>query len=123
MLISAEQRARYDRQIILREIGESGQEKLRAGSVLVVGAGGLGAPALAYLVAAGVGRVGLIDDDVVELSNLQRQILFTSRDIGRSKARVRRGAPHGSQPRGEARGACRALHRGQRARVSWLNTR
>jgi len=86
MLISAEERVRYDRQLILREIGESGQEKLRAGAVLVVGAGGLGAPVLSYLVAAGVGRVGLIDDDVVQLSNLHRQILYTSRDIGRSKA-------------------------------------
>ena len=86
MLISAEERVRYDRQIILRDIGEGGQEKLRAGSVLVVGAGGLGAPVLSYLVAAGVGRVGLIDDDDVQLSNLHRQILYTTRDIGRSKA-------------------------------------
>ena len=86
MLISAEERVRYDRQIILRDIGEGGQEKLRAGSVLVVGAGGLGAPVLSYLVAAGVGRVGLIDDDDVQLSNLHRQILYTTCDIGRSKA-------------------------------------
>ncbi len=79
---------RYDCQLVLKDVGERGQDKLRNASVLVVGAGGLGAPALYYLVAAGVGRVGIVDDDVVELSNLQRQILFTTADIGRSKAEV-----------------------------------
>ena len=79
---------RYDCQLVLKDVGERGQDKLRKGSVLVVGAGGLGAPVLYYLVAAGVGRVGIVDDDVVELSNLQRQILFTTADIGRPKAEV-----------------------------------
>ena len=88
MLIRGEERQRYDCQLVLKEVGESGQDKLRRGSVLVVGAGGLGAPILLYLVAAGVGRVGIVDDDVVELSNLQRQILFTTADIGRRKAEV-----------------------------------
>jgi molybdopterin-synthase adenylyltransferase len=86
MLISGKERARYDCQLVLREIGERGQDKLREGSVLVVGAGGLGAPVLFYLAAAGVGRLGIVDDDVVELSNLQRQILFTTADIGKGKA-------------------------------------
>lgn len=86
MRISGQERQRYDCQLVLREVGERGQEALRGGSVLVVGAGGLGAPVLFYLAAAGVGRIGIVDDDVVELSNLQRQILFTTADIGRPKA-------------------------------------
>jgi molybdopterin/thiamine biosynthesis adenylyltransferase len=88
VLIRGEERQRYDCQLVLKEVGESGQDKLRRGSVLVVGAGGLGAPILLYLVSAGVGRVGIVDDDVVELSNLQRQVLFTTADIGRPKAEV-----------------------------------
>jgi len=86
VLISGKERLRYDCQLVLKDVGERGQDKLRKGSVLVVGAGGLGAPVLYYIVAAGVGRVGIVDDDVVELSNLQRQILFTTGDIGKSKA-------------------------------------
>jgi len=86
MLISGTERQRYDCQLVLKDIGERGQDKLRKSSVLVVGAGGLGAPVLYYIVAAGVGRVGIVDDDVVELSNLQRQILFATDDIGKSKA-------------------------------------
>ena len=88
MRISGHERQRYDCQLVLKEVGERGQDALRAGSVLVVGAGGLGAPVLFYLAAAGVGRIGIVDDDVVELSNLQRQILFTTADIGRPKAEV-----------------------------------
>jgi len=88
VLIRGEERQRYDCQLVLKELGEHGQDMLRGGSVLVVGAGGLGAPILFYLVAAGVGRVGIVDDDVVELSNLQRQILFATADIGRPKAEV-----------------------------------
>ena len=68
---------RYSRQTILAEIGEEGQKKLRSSSVLIVGLGGLGAPAATYLVGAGVGRVGLADNDVVSLTNLQRQTLYT----------------------------------------------
>jgi adenylyltransferase/sulfurtransferase len=86
VLIEGRERQRYDCQLVLKEVGERGQDKLRRGSVLVVGAGGLGAPVLQYLVAAGVGRVGIVDDDVVELSNLQRQVLFATADIGRPKA-------------------------------------
>lgn len=79
---------RYARQIVLPEIGEAGQAKLLASSVLVVGSGGLGSPALAYLAAAGVGRLGIVEPDRVELSNLQRQLLFETADIGRPKAQA-----------------------------------
>jgi adenylyltransferase/sulfurtransferase len=77
---------RYHRQIILPGFGEKGQQKLLQAKVLVVGAGGLGCPALQYLTAAGVGMIGIIDDDVVSLDNLQRQVLYSVNDIGFSKA-------------------------------------
>jgi adenylyltransferase/sulfurtransferase len=77
---------RYSRQIALPGIGIEGQRRLRGGSVLVIGAGGLGSPALLYLAAAGVGRIGVIDDDLVALSNLQRQVLFAVADLGKNKA-------------------------------------
>ena len=76
---------RYSRHILLGEVGGMGQERLRQASVLVVGAGGLGSPLLLYLAAAGVGRIGLVDDDVVSLSNLQRQIAHTTARIGMAK--------------------------------------
>jgi molybdopterin/thiamine biosynthesis adenylyltransferase len=82
---SNEQLERYSRQIILKEVGIKGQKKLLAGSVLIIGAGGLGAPAALYLAAAGVGRLGIVDADEVDLSNLQRQIIHSSRDLGRPK--------------------------------------
>jgi adenylyltransferase/sulfurtransferase len=77
---------RYARQILIGQIGPGGQEKLARSSVMVVGAGGLGSPALTYLAAAGVGRVGLVDSDNVSLSNLNRQFLHNVNDIGRPKA-------------------------------------
>ena len=80
-----EQLDRYARHIILREVGGSGQMALLRAKVLVVGAGGLGAPMLLYLAAAGVGTIGIIDDDVVELSNLQRQVIHATADIGKNK--------------------------------------
>ena len=80
--------ARYDRQLILPDFGLEAQEKLRSAHVLVVGAGGLGCPVLQYLAAAGIGRISLADGDVVSLSNLHRQVLYTEQDIGRSKALV-----------------------------------
>ena len=80
------QKERYNRHLILNEIGEEGQKKLLAAKVLVVGAGGLGAPVLQYLAAAGVGTIGIVDDDVVSLSNLQRQILYRTNQIGEPKA-------------------------------------
>lgn len=85
MLSSAEQE-RYSRQIMLPQIGEEGQQKLKAAKVLVVGAGGLGCPVLQYIAAAGVGNIGIVDGDVVSLSNLQRQILYTEADIDKPKA-------------------------------------
>ena len=76
---------RYARQVILPEMGEAGQRKLAQAKILVVGAGGLGSPSLLYLAAAGIGKLGIIDHDRVDLSNLQRQILFETGDIGRHK--------------------------------------
>lgn len=85
MDFSDDQIERYARHIILKEIGGAGQQKLLAARVLVVGAGGLGSPLLMYLAAAGVGTLGIVDDDTVSLSNLQRQILHRTADIGRPK--------------------------------------
>src|SRR3954451_4220890 len=84
-MLSPDELERYARHIVLREVGGPGQAALRAASVLAVGAGGLGAPVLMYLAAAGVGRLGVVDDDVVSLSNLQRQIIHFTPDIGRPK--------------------------------------
>jgi molybdopterin-synthase adenylyltransferase len=83
---------RHARHILLKEIGGPGQQKLSQAHVAIVGAGGLGAPAALYLAAAGVGRITLIDPDVVELSNLQRQILFRTCDVGVDKARAGQAA-------------------------------
>lgn len=77
---------RYNRQIILPEIGESGQDKLSKAKVLVIGAGGLGAAILPYLAAAGVGEIGIVDDDVIEVSNLHRQVIYKSSAVGKYKA-------------------------------------
>ena len=85
MPFTSAQRARYARQLALPEIGESGQTRLAEARILIVGAGGLGSPAAYYLAAAGIGTLGLVDDDVVEASNLQRQILHGTADIGRLK--------------------------------------
>jgi molybdopterin/thiamine biosynthesis adenylyltransferase len=83
--LSADERERYARHILLKEIGGPGQQKLKAATVAIVGMGGLGAPAALYLAAAGIGRLRLIDDDAVSLSNLQRQVLYTKNDIGALK--------------------------------------
>jgi molybdopterin-synthase adenylyltransferase len=84
-MLSEAELERYARHIVLREVGGPGQAALRRARVLVVGAGGLGAPALLYLAAAGVGTLGVIDDDVVSLSNLQRQVIHATPDLGVSK--------------------------------------
>ncbi len=83
--LTAEELRRYARHIVLPEIGGAGQQKLRKARVLVVGAGGLGAPVLLYLAAAGVGTLAIIDDDVVSLSNLQRQVIHSTRAVGQPK--------------------------------------
>ncbi|MEM0989733.1 MAG: molybdopterin-synthase adenylyltransferase MoeB [Pseudomonadota bacterium] len=77
---------RYARHLVLHEIGGPGQQKLKAARVLVIGAGGLGSPAILYLAAAGVGTLGVVDDDVVSLSNLQRQVLHATSEVGQPKA-------------------------------------
>ncbi len=99
MSLSSEEVERYARQIVLRGVGGPGQTKLKAARVLVVGAGGLGSPALQYLAGAGVGSLGIADDDVVALSNLHRQVIHGTDDIGRPKTEsatdaIRRLNPH-----------------------------
>src|SRR3954471_10270785 len=85
MSLTPEEIERYARHLVLADIGGPGQAKLKAARVLVIGAGGLGAPLLQYLAAAGVGTIGIVDDDVVSLSNLQRQVIHASLDVGRPK--------------------------------------
>jgi len=85
-MLKGEELKRYSRQVILPEIGINGQEKLKNAKVLMIGAGGLGCPVLQYLVAAGVGEIGIVDDDVVDISNLHRQILYGVNDVGGLKA-------------------------------------
>ncbi len=85
MPFSAEEIDRYARHLVLREVGGPGQQRLRAARVLIVGAGGLGAPAALYLAAAGIGAIGLADADAVSLSNLQRQVIYRTADVGRRK--------------------------------------
>src|SRR4029078_3739122 len=84
-MLSAKELERYARHIVLRDVGGPGQTALKDASVLVIGAGGLGAPVLMYLAAAGVGTLGVVDDDMVSRSNLQRQIIHTTPDIGKRK--------------------------------------
>ncbi len=85
-----EEIARYARHFVLPGVGEAGQRKLKASKVLVIGAGGLGSPVLLYLAAAGVGKIGLVEHDRVDPSNLNRQVLFTEADVGKPKAEVAR---------------------------------
>lgn len=99
MALSDDELDRYARHIVLREVGGAGQRALKAASVAVIGAGGLGSPCLMYLAAAGVGRLTIIDDDRVALSNLQRQVMFGTADVGHAKtdaaaAAVARLNPH-----------------------------
>ena len=82
---SKDELERYSRHLIIPEFNIEGQRKLKNARVLVVGTGGLGAPLLLYLTAAGVGTIGIVDFDIVDTSNLQRQVLFTTKDVGRPK--------------------------------------
>ncbi len=86
--LSEKESARYARQIMLNDIGNSGQELLKAAKVLVVGAGGLGAPVSQYLCAAGIGEIGIVDNDIVSVSNLQRQVLYTTSNQSRPKVEI-----------------------------------
>jgi adenylyltransferase/sulfurtransferase len=99
MALSPEEVERYARHLVLRDVGGPGQAKLKAAKVLVIGAGGLGAPLLQYLAAAGLGTIGIADDDEVSLSNLQRQVIHGTPDVGRPKVAsaedaIRRLNPH-----------------------------
>ena len=85
MKFTKKQLDRYSRQIILKKVGAIGQKKLLKSSVLIVGAGGLGSPVSIYLAALGMGKIGIIDYDKVEISNLARQIIFTNKDIKKNK--------------------------------------
>src|SRR5919206_944050 len=85
MSLAPDEIERYARHLVLRDVGGPGQAKLKAARVLVIGAGGLGAPMLQYLAAAGIGTIGIVDDDTVSLSNLQRQVIHGTPDLGRPK--------------------------------------
>jgi molybdopterin/thiamine biosynthesis adenylyltransferase len=98
MTLSSEEIERYARHIVLRGVGGPGQNKLKGARVLAIGAGGLGSPLLHYLAAAGVGTIGIVDDDAVSLSNLQRQILHGTKDIGRPKVDSAAEALHRLNP-------------------------
>src|SRR5690606_22106105 len=87
-VLSPQELRRYERHLTLPGLGRTGQERLKAASVLIVGLGGLGAPLGLYLAAAGVGRIGLLDADSIEESNLQRQVIFETPDVGRPKVEV-----------------------------------
>lgn len=98
MPLSADETRRYARHLVLKGFGGAGQQALKAGSVLVVGAGGLGSPAIAYLAAAGVGRLGIADHDAVSVSNLQRQVVHGVDDIGTNKAHSAKAFSAGLNP-------------------------
>ena len=101
MELSNDEIRRYSRHLILPEVGLAGQKKIRSTSVLCVGAGGLGSPIQMYLAAAGIGKLGIVDFDTVDYSNLQRQILHTDADVGRPKAQSARETIHGINPHTE----------------------
>ncbi len=122
MSLSSEEVERYARQIVLHGVGGPGQNKLKAGRALVVGAGGLGSPALVYLAAAGLGTLGIVDDDEVALSNLHRQIIHGTGDVGRPKTEsaaeaIARINPHVSG-RADPRAARRVEARGRSSGAS-----
>ena len=95
---SSNEFARYSRHLIMPEVGLEGQAKLKSSSVLIIGAGGLGTPSATYLAAAGVGRIGIVDFDTIEMSNLHRQVLYSEKDVGKSKAEIARQRLHEVNP-------------------------
>src|SRR6186997_928547 len=96
--LEREELLRYGRHLLLPEVAIDGQRKLKAARILIVGAGGLGSPAALYLAAAGVGTIGLVDFDIVEVTNLQRQLLYGTGDVGRSKLDAARDRLHDANP-------------------------
>ncbi len=98
MKLNDDQIERYSRQIILPHVGGKGQEKLLSAKVLIVGAGGLGSPAALYLASAGIGKIGIVDSDKVELNNLQRQILHSTSDAGRAKVESAKARLNATNP-------------------------
>jgi molybdopterin/thiamine biosynthesis adenylyltransferase/rhodanese-related sulfurtransferase len=110
--LDAEQRARYSRHLLLPEVGAAGQQRLLEARVLMIGAGGLGSPAALYLAAAGVGAIGIVDDDAVDLSNLQRQILHNVDRIGRLKVDSARETLQGLNPEVKVEPYATRLHAG-----------
>ena len=97
-MLTPDEIERYKRQLVLKEIGGEGQQKLKAARVLVVGAGGLGSPLILYLAAAGIGQIGIIDSDRVSLDNLQRQIVHDTKSVGRSKTKSAAADHRAPQP-------------------------
>jgi molybdopterin/thiamine biosynthesis adenylyltransferase len=110
MSLTDQELDRYARHIVLREIGGAGQVALKAAKVLVIGAGGIGSPAIQYLAAAGVGLMFIVDDDRVDLSNLQRQTLFGTADIGKHKVGVAKARAHEINPHVEVHAVLDRIH-------------
>ncbi|MEO9599550.1 HesA/MoeB/ThiF family protein [Parasphingorhabdus sp.] len=98
MELTDKQLDRYARHIVLKDIGGVGQKKILDAHILIIGAGGIGCPAIQYLAAAGIGALTIVDDDVVSLSNLQRQVLFSENDVGKSKVEVAKSAAQHINP-------------------------
>ncbi|MFN3434181.1 MAG: HesA/MoeB/ThiF family protein [Sphingomonas sp.] len=112
MILGDDELVRYMRHIVLKEMGGVGQQRLRTAHVVVVGAGGIGSPAIQYLAAAGVGRLTIVDDDAVDLSNLQRQTIYATDDIGRPKADVAAEAARRLNPHVDAVAEARRIDTG-----------
>ena len=114
--LTPDQVKRYSRHIIMQDVGSAGQRKMMESSALIIGAGGLGSPSAVYLALAGVGKLGIVDFDVVELSNLQRQILHHTPDVGRPKVQSAIGQHQVLQPRSGRGVARRVAHLRERFR-------
>ena len=113
-ILTPAQQARYSRHLLIPEVGTKGQAALLDSKVLLIGAGGLGSPAALYLAAAGVGTIGIVDFDVVEASNLQRQVIHSTERLGRQEGRLRAADDRGAQPRCAGRDLRRDAQGGQR---------
>ena len=119
MAFTNEQLERYSRHIILKEVGAKGQKKLLNASVLIIGAGGLGAPAAMYLAAAGVGTSGIADADEVDLSNLQRQVIHTTADLGKAKVKSAKETMQAINPDVKVIHTASSSH----PRISWISSK